>query len=101
MKRSLAVLLAVALVAIASAGVFLYRRFGPIPDRAQALGPFEIVTHFTRYTYGWNEGRLRRGVTEHYSLRWRGEPFAFDGRGGMFGDTTVRYRAVNAVITFP
>jgi hypothetical protein len=97
----IAIPLAAAVVLLAAAAVAGYRRYGPIPDTAEAVGPFEIVTHSTRYTSGWNEGRLRRGVTEHYSVRWRGKAFEFEGPGGMFGDSTETYRTVNAVITFP
>jgi hypothetical protein len=74
---------------------------GPIPDRAEAIGPFEIVTHKIRYMTGWNEGRLHSATTENYSLRYRGQPFTFEGRSGMFGDSTARYEKVNAIITFP
>lgn len=97
----IAIPLAVVLVLVGAAVVLGYRRYGPIPDTAEPVGPFEIVTHYSRYTSGWNEGRLRRGVTEHYSVRWRGKPFQFEGPGGMFGDKTETYGAVNAVITFP
>jgi hypothetical protein len=102
MKRVLLVTLAVIAAGIGVAALVAWLRwFRPIPDSAQGLGPFEIVTHYTRYTYGWNEGQLRRGVTEHYSLRWRGKPFTFQGPGGMFGDSTEEYGAVNAIVTFP
>jgi len=97
----IAIPLAVVAALLAAAAVAGYRRYGPIPDTAEPVGPFEIVTHSTRYTSGWNEGRLRRNVTEHYSVRWRGKAFEFQGPGGMFGDETATYRDVNAVITFP
>lgn len=72
-----------------------------VPDRAEPLGPFTIVTHTRSYLAGWNEGQLRRGTTEHYSLRYRDQPFAFEGKAGLFRDTTRRYTVVNAAITFP
>lgn len=102
MKRVLLVVLAVTSVILGAGALLVWLRwFRPIPDTAQALGPFEIVTHYTRYTHGYNEGQLRRGVTEHYSLRYRGKPFTFRGPGGMFGDSTEEYGAVNAIVTFP
>ena len=53
-----------------------------IPDRVEAVGPFEIVTHFTRDDRKTDED----SVTERYSLRWRGEEFAFAGAAGWRGD---------------
>jgi hypothetical protein len=71
------------------------------PDRREPSGGFEIVTHTLRYTTGWNEGDIRTATTENYSLRYRGKPFTFEGRAGMFGDTTAVYETLNAVLTFP
>ena len=70
-------------------------------DTFDPVGPFEIVTHTIHYTTGWNEGRLGRGTTETYGLRYRGKPLTFEGKAGMFGDDTMVYDTMNSVITFP
>jgi len=95
-------LIAIPLVAVvsllAAAGIIRSLRPGPIPDRVEAVGAFEIVTRFTR------DEKSRAGedsVTERYSLRWRGEEFAFAGAAGMDGVRTETYRTVSSVITFP
>ena len=81
--------------------ILFYKRSTRIVDQVEQLGPFGLVTHRTQYRYGWNEGQVRTGTDEHYSLRYKGQPFSFAGKSGMFGDDTVRYQAVNALITFP
>jgi len=63
-------------------------------DRTETVGPFEIVTHWTLHKSGDT-------VTEHFSVRWRGEEFAFVGAAGLSGARGRTYRTVNAVITFP
>jgi hypothetical protein len=94
------IILAIAVLAFAGV-ILLYRRTTRIVDRVEPLGPFGLVTHVTQYRYGWNEGQVKTGTTEHYSLQYKGQPFSFDGKSGMFGDSTVRYQAVNSLITFP
>jgi hypothetical protein len=94
-------LIAIPLVAavslLAAAGVIRSLRPGPIPDRAEAVGPFEIVTQFTRDDRETDED----SVTERYSLRWRGEELAVVGAAGWRLDRTETYRTVNSAITFP
>ncbi len=80
------------LAAIGAAGILAVLtgqvdRLGREPDRHEARGPFDIVTH-TNLGY------------ESYSVRYHGEPFVFEGRAGMFGDETATYSAVNAVVTW-
>ena len=82
---------------LAAAGVIGYLRPGPIPDRTETVGTFEIVTHSTRVAEGTGEDSVR----EHFSVRWRGEEFAFVGAAGLSGARGRTYRTVNAIITFP
>jgi hypothetical protein len=96
-QPSISIPLAAALVLL-TAAVAGCRRHEPIPDRAEAVGAFEIVTHSTRDAGRSSRGR---GVTERYSVRWRGEELAFAGAAGMFGARAETYRTVNAAITFP
>jgi hypothetical protein len=82
---------------LAAAGIIRSLRPGPIPDRAEAVGRFEIVTQFKR-----DESRMDEdSVKERYSVRWRGEEVTFSGAAGMFGYWPATHRTVNAVITFP
>jgi hypothetical protein len=98
MKGVIILLIAV----LAFAGIILfYKRSTRIVDQVEPLGPFGLVTHFTRYRYGWNEGQVRTGTDEHYSLQYKGQPFSFDGKSGMFGDDTMHYEEMNSLITFP
>lgn len=62
-------------------------RIGRIPDQIEIRGPFELVTHT-----GHRD--------EYYSIRYRGEPFTFQGRVGEYDESTTTYRYVNALITF-
>jgi hypothetical protein len=94
------IILAIAVLAFAGVILF-YKRSTKIVDQVEPLGPFGLVTHFTRYRFGWNEGQMGTGIDEHYSLQYRGQPFSFDGKSGMFGDDTVHYQRVNSLITFP
>lgn len=89
------------IVLVAGIGVFFYNRSRRIPDRFEPLGPFELVIHTLRYTSGWNEGKIYHGTSENYGLRYQGQPFGFDGKSGMFGDSTVHYDTFNSLITFP
>jgi hypothetical protein len=91
----------VAVAALAVGAVALYGRSKRVPDKIEVFGPFEVVTHTTRFMTGWNEGRLGTGTSENYSLRHRGRPFAFEGKSGMEGDQTLRYETFNSIITFP
>lgn len=95
------IILIVLVLALAAVGVLLFIRSRRIPDRVEALGPFELITHTHRYLTGYNEGRIGRGTTESYSLRYRGQPFRFTGKAGMFGQDTVEYSRMNMIITFP
>ena len=70
------------------------------PDTFESVGNFEIVTHTIHFKTGWNEGRIRNATTEAYSLRFRGEPLTIEGKAGMWGDKTMVYDRVDAVITF-
>ena len=88
-------------IVLGAIGLFIRARARRIPDRLEPVGPFEIVTHTTRYLYGWNEGKIREGTTEHYSVRYRGEPVRFTGKAGMFGDDSLAYERMNAIVTFP
>ena len=58
------------------------------PDSVEAFGAFEIVT------------RASKLAGTDYVLKYRGTPYAFDGKSGMFGDKTARYKTVNAMFTF-
>lgn len=97
MKVALFALLALAIIG----GVVLYIKFRPIPDQYEPLGPFDLVTHTHRYLTGYNEGRIHRATTESYSLRYRGKPFSFTGKAGMYGDRTAQYTGINSLVTFP
>ena len=59
-----------------------------VPDTVEALGAFELVTR----------GNDLAGT--NYALHYRGAPFEFVGKSGMFGDKTSRYKTFNAVFTF-
>ncbi len=58
------------------------------PDSVEAFGAFEIVT------------RASKLAGTDYVLNYRSKPYAFDGKSGMFGDKTARYKTVNAMFTF-
>lgn len=91
-----------ALLALASFSFFAFARGSRSkPARVEPVGPFEILTHEIRYTTGWNEGRLRRATTEVYSINYKGRPFTFVGKAGLFTDEEAEYERMNAVITFP
>jgi hypothetical protein len=81
--------------------ILFYKRSSRIVDQVEPLGPFGLVTHRTQYRYGWNEGMSRTGTEEHYSLRYKGQPFTFTGKSGMDGDDTAHYQHMNSLITFP
>jgi len=93
------VLVAAAVLAIGAAALYGWSK--KVPDKIEVVGPFEVVTHTSRYATGWNTGDLGTATTEHYSLRFRGKSFAFEGQAGMWGDETKRYKAFNSIITFP
>jgi hypothetical protein len=38
---------------------------------------------------------------QRFSLRHRGQPFAFEGKAGMYGDGSAGYGVFNSAITFP
>ena len=94
------IILAIAVLAFAGV-LLLYKRSTRVVSQVEPLGPFGLVTHHTQYRYGWNEGQVRDGTDEHYSLQYKGQPFSFDGKSGMYGDSTARYQYVNSLITFP
>ena len=104
-KKMLFTIGLVAMVTVATLAIVgsatLYSCSRKALDKIEVVGPFEVVTHTTRYATGWNTGRLGTATTEHYSLRFQGQPFAFDGKSGMWGDETKRYKAFNSIITFP
>lgn len=92
----------IALVALLSVAMLAYARpFGKKPSRVEPVGSFEILTYETGVTRGWNEGRLRRDVTETYAIRHRGKPYRFVGKAGLFRDEEREYDEMNSVITFP
>jgi hypothetical protein len=97
--------IALAIIGVLVGGIALWGyltfRTRKHPDQIEPLGPFGLVTLTTEYIRGWNEGKLGRSTTEHYSLQYRGQPFIFPGKSGMFGDDTVEYRRMNSLITFP
>jgi hypothetical protein len=101
MLLAMAVGAVVAVAALAVGAMVLYSRSKKVPDKLEAFGPFEVVTHTLRFMTGWNEGPLATDTTENYSLRYRAEPFVFEGKAGMSGDQTRRYDTFNAVLTFP
>ena len=59
-----------------------------VPDTVETFGAFELVTR----------GNALAGTD--YALRYRGAPFEFVGKSGMFGDKTARYKTFNAMFTF-
>ena len=92
------VLIVVALVEFLA---LVFSRYRAIADEVEAFGPFEVVTHTRRYVTGWNEGSLGTGTTETYSLRYRSQPFSFEGKAGWFGSEVKRYETFNSIVTFP
>jgi hypothetical protein len=95
-------LAAIVAVAVLTVGALaLFGRTKKLPDKVEVFGPFEVVTHTSRFVTGWNQGSLGTDTTETYSLRYRSQPFAFQGKAGMVGDQTQRYEIFNAVVTFP
>lgn len=77
------------------------RRPDAVPDRVESVGPLELLTHTTFYTTGITTGNLGWGRTEHYSLRYHGEPFRFEGKAGEGSDKTAFYETFNSLVTFP
>ncbi len=98
MLITLGLIMATTLIISATA---LYGRPKKVPDKIEVIGPFEVVTHTSRFVTGWNEGQPGNATSEHYSLRYRGKLFAFEGRSGWFGLETKQYEAHNSIITFP
>ena len=98
MVGGILVLVAVLLVVV---WVLACGRFKPIPDEVEAVGPFEVVTHTHRYPTGWNTGELGTATSEKYSLRYRSQPFSFEGKAGWFGTEVKRYETFNSIVTFP
>ena len=94
------IILAVAILAFIGIILFYKRSTRSVPTVEQ-LGPFGLVTHRTQYRYGWNEAMSRMGTDESYSLLYKGKPFTFFGKSGMFGNDTVQYHDLNSMITFP
>ncbi len=85
-------LVAVALLIFAAvAAIYFYRdaqaRTLRPHDTTETFGAFELVTR----------GNARAGTD--YVLLYRGAPFEFVGKAGMFGDKTARYKTFNAVFT--
>ncbi len=58
-----------------------------VSDTTESFGAFELVTR----------GNALAGTD--YILQYRGVPFEFVGKAGMFGDKTARYKTFNAVFT--
>ena len=70
---------------LAFVGVILfYKRSTRVTEQIEPLGPFGLVT---------------RGSS--YALRYKGEPFHFVGKSGMFGNDSLEYEWMNSLITFP
>lgn len=59
-----------------------------VPDTVEKIGAFELVT------------RGNALARTDYALRYRGAPFEFAGKSGMFGDKAARYKTFNAMFTF-
>lgn len=57
-------------------------------ETTESFGAFELVT------------RSNALAGTDYALHYRGVPFEFVGKSGMFGDKTARYKTFNAVFTF-
>ena len=86
-------LVAVALLIVAAVVAFYFSRGAQartlrIAETTESFGPFELVTR----------GNALAGTD--YALHYRGVPFEFVGKSGMFGDKTARYKTFNAVFTF-
>lgn len=62
------------------------KRMSTDPDTIERRGPFEIVT--------------RHRSDDFYALRYQGQPFSFEGKSGMYGDSSQHYEWMNSVITF-
>lgn len=54
-----------------------------VPDTTESFGPFELVT------------RSSKLAGTDYALRYRGKAVEFDGKSGMFGGQTARYKTFN------
>ena len=68
---------------------------------SEQRGPFQVHTHTSSYLKGWNEGRLERRSSDHYSVRCRGRLVSFDGPLNDYSDQTRRYgKRLNAVLSF-
>ena len=63
-----------------------------IPERSEAIGPFELITH--------TAGQAGRPSLQRFSLRHRGSPFTIEGKAGMYGDRSATYDLFNSAITF-
>jgi hypothetical protein len=68
------------------------------PDKVETYGPFEVVTHYRPYTTGYNEGQVRRELSESYSLRHRGKAYVLELPGDSAGKP-ARIERFNAAIT--
>ncbi len=89
------------MILLVVAGGGICGRLKPIPDEMESIGSFEVVTHTHRYQTGWNTGELGTAATEKYSLRYRSQPFSFEGKAGWFGSEVKRYETFNSIVTFP
>jgi hypothetical protein len=65
-----------------------HARIFSAPDSVEVFGAFEIVT------------RASELAGTDYVLKYRGTAYSFEGKSGMFGDRTVRYKTFNAMFTF-
>jgi hypothetical protein len=102
--RSRFVTILLSILGISAVGVlalYLTFRTRRLPESVERVGEIEIVTHPISYVAGFNEGRLTRGVTENYSLRYHGKRISFPGLSGTYGQDTVTYERFNSIITFP
>ncbi len=73
----------------------------PVPDRLESAGPLELVTHTTAYQTSGATGKPGWGKTEHYSLRYHGQPFRFQGKAGEGSEGAAVYEKLNSLVTFP
>lgn len=83
--------LGIVLSLCAAGGLFVFMHrdaFIPPPPQVETMGNFQLLTYASE---DWGE---------YYALRYRDEPFAIEGRAGLFGDQAATYQRLNAVITF-
>lgn len=66
------------------------------PERVEAIGALELVTHLRAQRGGDAAGFGWQHVA-HWSLRRHGQPLVFEAPGGVFGDRSQPLTRINAV----